>query len=360
MTTVIITDPSPPPNIFKIPLDLNIGLDIVNDDGTAAAILRGLGALMDHTFSSPASPAPHADDPLPLLPTTPHPSHLRPSHPPPKLPKFTSTDKELDFLRAAYTPLQEQAQELRLLKDQGHDVARLKDVITTMVDKLRERGYSCLQEVGTERKLGGQALILDVEGTWRELTGVVNKLATNLTSQVRSIANVVKAVALRQPLQTTRGRCSGRDFGLEEYCRWSGRQVNQMCSSLTDQVRSITNVTTAVAPGDLTQTIEISVERGEMSSLKAGWRMGRLDEERQRECFFRQLESENMASNLTDQRRPKAIALSDLEKQVNVDMQGEMLELKLTVNSMASQLKLFANEVTRVSLEVGTEGRLGG
>ncbi|KAG6906866.1 hypothetical protein DXG01_011628 [Tephrocybe rancida] len=486
--TAMSTDPNPPPNLFNahllrlltavaqdstIPLDLNIGLDIVNDDGTAAAILQGLGALVDRVRRAekvvdtprPADvplvgiPCPTCGRPSPSLFHTPAPLTHTPLAPPPKLPKFTSTNEELDFLRAAYTPLQEQVQELQLLKDQVQDVARvcnavargdlsqkitvpvqgvvmvqLKDVINTMVDKLGQFAKEVTrvsQEVGTEGKLGGQALVLDVEGTWRELTGVVNKLAANLTSQVRSIAKVTKAVALgdlskqievdaqgeildlkntvngmvvrlralaaevtRVTLEVgSQGKLGGQAHVPDVEGVWFElvRNVNRMCSSLTDQVRSIANVTTAVARGDLTQKIEISVE-GEMSTLKGtvnsmvdqlsafasevtrvalevgteGTLGGQAKVEGVQGTWADLTRNVNkMASNLTDQVRSisevtKAVALGDLEKQVNVDVQGEMLELKLTVNSMVSQLKLLANEVTRVSLEVGTEGRLGG
>jgi osomolarity two-component system, sensor histidine kinase NIK1 len=184
-----------------------------------------------------------------------------------------------------------------------------------------------------------------------------------------------------------------------------------MCSSLTDQVRSIANVTTAVAKGDLTQKIEIEVE-GEMSTLKRTVNsmvdqlsafasevtrvalevgtQGILGGQARVEgvqgtwadltrnvnvCITpalphpSQIDNGNflqkMASNLTDQVRSisevtKAVALGDLSKTVEVDVQGEMLDLKMTVNSMVAQLSTLANEVTRVSLEVGTEGLLGG
>lgn len=312
--------------------------------------------------------------------------------------------------------------------------------------------------------MGGQALVLDVEGTWRELTGVVNKLAANLTSQVRSIAKVTKAVALgdlskqidvdargeildlkntvngmvirlralaaevtRVTLEVgSQGKLGGQAHVPDVEGVWfelvrnvSRRgvmglqmlillQVNRMCSSLTDQVRSIAKVTTAVAKGDLTQKIEIQVE-GEMSTLKGtvnsmvdqlsafasevtrvalevgtqgilggqarveGVQGTWADLTRNVNVRFSHavpsdspdVTLQKMASNLTDQVRSisevtKAVALGDLSKVVNVDVQGEMLDLKMTVNSMVAQLSTLANEVTRVSLEVGTEGILGG
>ncbi|KII84955.1 hypothetical protein PLICRDRAFT_116963 [Plicaturopsis crispa FD-325 SS-3] len=350
-------------------------------------------------------------------------------------------------------------EELRLLKAQVQDVARvcnavargdlsqkitvpvqgvvmvqLKDVINTMVDNLGKFALEVTrvsQEVGTEGKLGGQALVLDVEGTWRELTGVVNKLAANLTSQVRSIAMVTKAVALgdlskqievdargeildlkntvngmvirlralaaevtRVTLEVgSQGKLGGQAYVPDVEGVWFElvRNVNRMCSSLTDQVRSIAIVTTAVAKGDLTQKIEIQVE-GEMSTLKGtvnsmvdqlsafasevtrvalevgtqGILGGQARVEGVQGTWADLTRNVNkMASNLTDQVRSisevtKAVAAGDLSKTVQVDVQGEMLDLKDTVNSMVTQLSTLANEVTRVSLEVGTEGILGG
>ncbi|KAF9481492.1 histidine kinase [Pholiota conissans] len=360
---------------------------------------------------------------------------------------------------AAFESGMSAVEELRLLKAQVQDVARvcnavargdlsqkitvpvqgvvmvqLKDVINTMVDKLGQFAKEVTrvsQEVGTEGKLGGQALVLDVEGTWRELTGVVNKLAANLTSQVRSIALVTKAVALgdlskqievdargeildlkntvngmvvrlralaaevtRVTLEVgSQGKLGGQAHVPDVEGVWLNlvRNVNRMCSSLTDQVRSIAVVTTAVARGDLTQKIEISVE-GEMSTLKGtvnsmvdqlsafasevtrvalevgtqGILGGQARVEGVQGTWADLTRNVNkMASNLTDQVRSisevtKAVALGDLGKLVNVDVQGEMLDLKMTVNSMVAQLSTLANEVTRVSLEVGTEGILGG
>ncbi|TFK95926.1 hypothetical protein BDV98DRAFT_598145 [Pterulicium gracile] len=360
---------------------------------------------------------------------------------------------------AAYESGMSAMEELRLLKAQVQDVARvcaavaagdlsqkitvpvqgivmvrLKDVINTMVDKLGQFAKEVTrvsQEVGTEGKLGGQALVLDVEGTWRELTAVVNNLAANLTAQVRSIATVTKAVALgdlskqievdargeildlkntvngmvirlralaaevtRVTLEVgSQGKLGGQANVPDVEGVWFElvRNVNRMCSSLTDQVRSIAFVTTAVAKGDLTQKIDIEVE-GEMATLKGtvnsmvdqlsafasevtrvalevgtqGILGGQAKVEGVQGTWADLTRNVNkMASNLTDQVRSisevtKAVARGDLGKNVDVDVQGEMLELKVTVNSMVEQLSTLANEVTRVSLEVGTEGILGG
>ncbi|KIK56550.1 hypothetical protein GYMLUDRAFT_783618 [Collybiopsis luxurians FD-317 M1] len=350
-------------------------------------------------------------------------------------------------------------EELRLLKQQVQDVARvckavadgdlsqkitvpvqgsvmvkLKEVINTMVDKLglfAKEVTRVSQEVGMEGKLGGQALVLDVEGTWRELTAVVNKLAANLTNQVRSIAKVTKAVALGDLSKQIEVDASGEILDLKntvngmvvrlralaaEVTRvtlevgsqgklggqatvpdvegvWYElvRNVNRMCASLTDQVRSIAIVTTAVAKGDLTQKIEIQVE-GEMATLKTtvnsmvdqlgafasevtrvalevgtqGILGGQARVEGVQGTWADLTRNVNkMASNLTNQVRSisevtKAVAQGNLSKFVEVDVQGEMLDLKETINSMVVQLSTLANEVTRVSLEVGTEGILGG
>ncbi|GJJ14452.1 hypothetical protein Clacol_008716 [Clathrus columnatus] len=359
----------------------------------------------------------------------------------------------------AYESDMSAVEELRLLKAQVQDVARvckavalgdlsqkitvpvqgsvmiqLKDVINGMVDKLSQFAKEVTrvsQEVGSEGRLGGQALVQDVEGTWRELTNVVNVLAENLTNQVRSIAAVTKAVARGDlskqievdangeilDLKTTvngmvlqlrtlasevtrvtlevgsQGKLGGMAEvpGVEGVWRELTYNVNQMCSNLTNQVRSIAIVTTAVAQGNLTQKVEIQVE-GEMATLKdtvnkmvdqlstfasevtrvalevgtegiLGGQAVVADVQGTWADLTRNVN--NMATNLTNQVRSiaevtKAVAQGDLTKTVNVDVQGEMLDLKMTVNSMVRQLATLAQEVTRVSLEVGTEGILGG
>ncbi|KAK0245346.1 two-component histidine kinase Le.nik1-like protein [Armillaria nabsnona] len=350
-------------------------------------------------------------------------------------------------------------EELKLLKDQVQDVARvcnavangdlsqkitvevrgavmvsLKDAINTMVEKLGKFAKEVTrvsQEVGTEGRLGGQAVVPDVEGTWQELTDVVNNLAANLTSQVRSIAAVTKAVAVgdlskqievdargeildlkntvngmvirlralaaevtRVTLEVgSQGKLGGQANVEDVEGVWFSlvKNVNRMCLSLTDQVRSIASVTTAVAEGDLTRKVEIEVE-GEMHQLKAtvnsmvddlnafasevtrvalevgtqGILGGQAKVEGVKGTWADLTRNVNkMANNLTDQVRSiskvtKAVATGNLTQLVDVDAQGEMLDLKITVNKMVEQLSVFASEVTRVSLEVGTEGELGG
>ncbi|KAJ3855315.1 histidine kinase [Lentinula lateritia] len=336
-------------------------------------------------------------------------------------------------------------EELRLLKQQVQDVARvckavadgdlsqkitvpvqgmvmvtLKEVINTMVDKLglfASEVTRVSQEVGMEGKLGGQALVLDVEGTWRELTAVVNKLAANLTNQVRSIAKVTKAVALGDLSKQIEVDASGEILDLKNTVNGMVVRLRALAAEVTrvtlevgsqgklggqatvpdvegvwfELVRSIAIVTTAVAKGDLTQKIEIQVE-GEMATLKStvnsmvdqlgafasevtrvalevgtqGILGGQARVEGVQGTWADLTRNVNkMALNLTNQVRSisevtKAVAQGNLSKFVEVDVQGEMLDLKETVNSMVVQLSTLANEVTRVSLEVGTEGILGG
>ncbi|KAJ3930156.1 MAG: histidine kinase [Lentinula lateritia] len=341
-------------------------------------------------------------------------------------------------------------EELRLLKQQVQDVARvckavadgdlsqkitvpvqgmvmvtLKEVINTMVDKLANPPSGLFasevtrvsQEVGMEGKLGGQALVLDVEGTWRELTAVVNKLAANLTNQVRSIAKVTKAVALGDLSKQIEVDASGEILDLKNTVNGMVVRLRALAAEVTrvtlevgsqgklggqatvpdvegvwfELVRSIAIVTTAVAKGDLTQKIEIQVE-GEMATLKStvnsmvdqlgafasevtrvalevgtqGILGGQARVEGVQGTWADLTRNVNkMALNLTNQVRSisevtKAVAQGNLSKFVEVDVQGEMLDLKETVNSMVVQLSTLANEVTRVSLEVGTEGILGG
>ncbi|KAH8103228.1 hypothetical protein DFH11DRAFT_1692635 [Phellopilus nigrolimitatus] len=309
---------------------------------------------------------------------------------------------------------------------QGVVMVQLKNVINTMVDKLGQFAIEVTrvsQEVGTEGKLGGQALVLDVEGTWRELTAVVNNLAANLTSQVRSIAQVTKAVALgdlskqievdargeildlkntvngmvirlralaaevtRVTLEVgSQGKLGGQAVVPDVEGVWLQLtvNVNRMCSNLTNQVRSIAVVTTGVAKGDLTQKVEIQVE-GEMATLKETVnsmvdQLSTFASEVTRGILGGQARVEGvqgtwadltrnvnkMASNLTNQVRSisevtKAVAHGNLSKFVDVDVQGEMLDLKETVNMMVVQLSTLANEVIRMSIEVGTDGKLGG
>ena len=314
------------------------------------------------------------------------------------------------------------------------EIAELKETVNTMVDQLSsfaDEVTRVAREVGTEGKLGGQAEVKGVSGTWRDLTENVNLMAANLTDQVRSIAQVSTAVAdgdLSQKIAVeakgevaaladtinkmvdrlrsfaaevtrvarevgTEGKLGGQAEVEDVSGTWRGltENVNSMASNLTDQVRNIAEVTTAVANGDLSKKITVDA-KGEILELKetvntmvdqlnsfaaevtrvskevgTEGKLGGQAEVEDVSGTWRSLtESVNfMASNLTDQVRSiaqvtTAVANGDLSKKIMVDARGEILELKETVNTMVDQLSSFADEVTRVAREVGTEGKLGG
>ena len=287
------------------------------------------------------------------------------------------------------------------------------------------------REVGTEGKLGGQAQVREVTGVWRDLTESVNSMASNLTGQVRNIAEVTIAVAngdlskkitvdvrgeilqLKEAINTmvdqlrsfasevtrvarevgTEGKLGGQALVPGVAGTWKDLtdSVNAMCGNLTDQVRNIAQVTTAVARGDLSRKITVDV-RGEILELKDtintmvdqlnGFASevtrvarevgteGRLGGQAQVlgvAGTWKDLTDgvNSMAGNLTAQVRniaevATAIAGGDLSKKITVNVSGEILQLKETINTMVDQLNRFAGEVTRVAREVGTEGRLGG
>ena len=314
------------------------------------------------------------------------------------------------------------------------EVAELAHTINSLTDTLRvfaEQVITVAREVGTEGKLGGQAEVPGVAGTWKDLTDAVNYMASNLTIQVRNIAQVATAVArgdlsqkisvaaqgeileLKDVVNTmvdqlssfadevtrvarevgTEGKLGGqaRVSGVSGRWRDLTESVNQLAGNLTDQVRNIAQVTTAVARGDLTQTITVDA-RGEILALKntvntmvdqlssfadevtrvarevgSEGKLGGQAQVRGVAGTWRDL-TDNvnfMASNLTTQVRniaqvATAVARGDLTQKITVDAQGEILALKNTVNTMVDQLSSFADEVTRVAREVGTEGKLGG
>ncbi|KAJ6566103.1 hypothetical protein B0H19DRAFT_1351453 [Mycena capillaripes] len=194
-------------------------------------------------------------------------------------------------------------------------------------------------EVGTEGKLGGQAKVEGMEGTWKDLTDNVNKMASNLTNQVRAISEVTKAVAYGDLQQQIDVDVSGEMLDLKV-------TINDMVGHLGDFSREVTRV-----------ALEVGTE-------------GRLGGQAKVEGvhgIWRDLTDNvnKMASNLTNQVRAislvtKAIAYGELDKKIDVDVSGEMLDLKETFNEMMALLGNFSREVTRVALEVGTEGRLGG
>ncbi len=322
----------------------------------------------------------------------------------------------------------------RITVDVKGEILELKVTTNTMVDQLSsfaDEVTRVAREVGTEGKLGGQAEVPNVAGTWKDLTDSVNLMASNLTSQVRDIAQVTTAVAegdlsqkvtvdvqgeiaeLKETVNTMVDQLSSfadevtrvaREVGTEgilggqaEVKGVSGtwrdltESVNFMASNLTDQVRSIAQVSTAVADGDLSQKISVEA-KGEVAALAdtinkmvdrlrsfaaevtrvarevgtEGKLGGQAEVEDVSGTWRGLTENVNsMASNLTDQVRniaevTTAVANGDLSKKITVDAKGEILELKNTVNTMVDQLNSFAAEVTRVSKEVGTDGKLGG
>src|SRR6201997_3992299 len=256
--------------------------------------------------------------------------------------------------------------------DARGEILELKETINTMVDQLSSFAGEVprvAREVGTQGKLGGQAIVQGVSGTWGDLTENVNVMASNLTAQVRSIAQGTTAVAKGDLTEN----------------------VNVMASNLTAQVRSIAQVTTAVAKGDLSQKIRVDA-RGEILELKetvntmvdqlsafAG-EVTRVAREVGTEGIlggqatvplvagtWKDLtdNGNSLGTHLTGQGRhlaqvTTAVAKGDLTKKIDVEARGEILELKTTINTMVDQLSSFAAEVTRVAREVGREGKLGG
>ena len=230
----------------------------------------------------------------------------------------------------------------KITVDVQGEILELKNTINTMVDQLSSFASEVTRvarEVGTEGILGGQADVQGVAGTWKDLTDSVNFMAGNLTGQVRNIADVTTAVAQRRSLQEDHGRCEGRNSGAEEHHQHDGGPA---------------------------QFVRFGSDaRGARSRYgrKAG-RPGRREGRRRHlERFDRQREFDGRQSDRPGaqyRRVTTAVANGDLSKKITVDVQGEILELKNTINTMVDQLSSFASEVTRVAREVGTEGKLGG
>ncbi|TXK47919.1 HAMP domain-containing protein, partial [Pontibacter qinzhouensis] len=314
------------------------------------------------------------------------------------------------------------------------EFAQLKDNVNQMVDSLNifaDEVTRVAREVGTEGRLGGQAKVPNVAGVWKDLTDNVNTMASNLTSQMRDIANVATAVAkgdLTQKITVnvkgeiaelkdilnamvdslnifagevtrvarevgTEGKLGGQANVPKVEGTWKELtdNVNLMAGNLTSQVRDIANVATAVAKGDLTQKVSVDV-KGELGDLKDilnemvdrlnvfGAEVTRVAREVGTEGILGgQANVPNvagiwkdltdnvnyMASNLTAQMRDianvaTAVAKGDLSQKITVNVKGELADLKVNVNQMVDSLNIFADEVTRVAREVGTEGKLGG
>jgi len=321
----------------------------------------------------------------------------------------------------------------KITVDVKGEILELKNTINTMVDQLNSFASEVTRvarEVGTEGKLGVQADVRGVAGTWKDLTDSVNSMAGNLTAQVRNIAEVTTAVAngdlskqitvdvkgeileLKNTINTMVDQLSSFASEVTRVAREVGSEgklgvqadvrgvagtwkdltdsVNFMAGSLTDQVRNIATVTTAVANGDLSKKITVAV-KGEILELKntvntmvdqlnsfasevtrvarevgSEGKLGVQAEVKGVAGTWKDLtDSVNfMAGSLTAQVRniaevTTAVANGNLSKKITVDVKGEILELKNTINTMVDQLNSFASEVTRVAREVGTEGKLG-
>jgi HAMP domain-containing protein/CheY-like chemotaxis protein/nitrogen-specific signal transduction histidine kinase len=322
----------------------------------------------------------------------------------------------------------------KITVDVRGEILQLKEAINVMVDQLRSFASEVsrvAREVGSEGKLGGQAVVPGVAGTWKDLTDNVNSMAGNLTAQVRNIAGVTTAVArgdlsrkitvdvkgeileLKETINTMVDRLNSFASEVSRVAREVGSEgklggqaqvpgvagtwkdltdnVNSMANNLTTQVRNIADVTTAVAKGDLSRKITVDV-KGEILQLKETIntmvdQLNGFASEVSR--VAREVGSEgnlggqavvpgvagtwkdltdnvnSMANNLTGQVRniadvTTAVAKGDLSRKITVDVKGEILELKETINTMVDQLNGFASEVSRVAREVGSEGNLGG
>jgi HAMP domain-containing protein/CheY-like chemotaxis protein/signal transduction histidine kinase len=231
---------------------------------------------------------------------------------------------------------------LKITAEAKGEILELKTIINTMVDQLNAFAAEVTRvarEVGTEGRLGGQANVEGVSGTWRDLTDSVNSMASNLTSQVRNIADVTTAVAKGDLSRKITAEAKGEVLELKN-------TVNTMVDQLNAFAAEVTRVAREVGTeGVLGGQANVPGVAGTWKDLT---------------------DSVNgMASNLTNQVRniadvTTAVAKGDLSKKITAEAKGEMLELKSTVNTMVDQLRSFADEVTRVAREVGTEGRLGG
>jgi signal transduction histidine kinase/HAMP domain-containing protein/CheY-like chemotaxis protein len=226
--------------------------------------------------------------------------------------------------------------------DAQGEMLQLKQTVNTMVDQLSafaDEVTRVAREVGTEGRLGGQAHARDVSGVWKDLTDNVNGMASNLTGQVRNIAQVTTAVA--------NGDLSKK---IDVDARGEILELKTTINTMVDQLSAFADEVTRVAR-------EVGTEG----------RLGGQAYVRGVSGVWKDL-TDNvnfMAGNLTGQVRniaqvTTAVANGDLSKKIDVDARGEILELKTTINTMVDQLSAFADEVTRVAREVGTEGRLGG
>ncbi len=230
----------------------------------------------------------------------------------------------------------------KITVDVRGEMQELKGTINTMVDQLNAFASEVTRvarEVGTEGRLGGQAVVEGVAGTWKDLTDSVNSMAGNLTSQVRNIAEVTTAIAQGDLSKKITVAVRGEIQELKTTINSTVDRLNAFASEVTRVAREVGT------EGKLGGQAVVPDVAGTWKDLT---------------------DSVNfMAGNLTSQVRnvaevTTAVAKGDLSRKITVDVRGEMLELKGTINTMVDQLNSFASEVTRVAREVGTEGRLGG
>ena len=230
----------------------------------------------------------------------------------------------------------------KITVDVKGEILELKNTINTMVDQLN--GFASevtrvAREVGTEGSLGGQAQVPGVAGTWKDLTDNVNLMAANLTGQVRNIAEVTTAVAKGDLSKKITVDVRGEILELKNTINTMVDQLNSFASEVTRVAREVGS------EGKLGGQAQVEGVAGTWADLTDSVNL--------------------MAGNLTGQVRniaevTTAVAKGDLSKKITVDVKGEILELKNTINTMVDQLNAFASEVTRVAREVGTEGKLGG
>jgi HAMP domain-containing protein/CheY-like chemotaxis protein/signal transduction histidine kinase len=230
----------------------------------------------------------------------------------------------------------------KITVDVKGEILELKDTINTMVDQLNAFAGEVTRvarEVGTEGKLGGQAQVLGVGGTWKDLTENVNFMASNLTGQVRNIAEVATAIANGDLSRKITVDVRGEILQLKETLNTMVDQLNRFAGEVTRVAREVGT------EGRLGGQANVPGVAGTWKDLTDS--------------------VNSMAGNLTGQVRniaevTTAVARGDLSRKITVDVKGEILELKNTINTMVDQLNAFAGEVTRVAREVGTEGKLGG
>jgi HAMP domain-containing protein len=230
----------------------------------------------------------------------------------------------------------------KITVDVRGEILQLKEAINSMLEQLRSFASEVTRvarEVGTDGKLGGQAVVSGVAGTWKDLTDSVNAMAGNLTAQVRNIAEVTTAVARGDLSRKITVDVKGEILELKDTINTMVDQLNAFAGEVTRVAREVGT------EGKLGGQAQVTGVAGTWKDLTDNVNF--------------------MAGNLTAQVRniaevATAIANGDLSRKITVDVRGEILQLKETLNTMVDQLNRFAGEVTRVAREVGSEGRLGG